>query len=338
MSTKSQNYHGEICKFLSIWEINIRNENISGNFDINKWAEDLVCPILNIIFDAKFENINFSEKNTASVDIGDEKKGITYQVTSDTSSEKIWRTMKTYFSHRKFEKFPHLKFFYLKTPPKRNETTLKKLKDKSRKYNIKCTFKDDFLGLYNLTEIIKNSRLTPQRLKQISDLLRSEVWEKSKASQVKRNNDLNTLKWLLSTIHVPSLEEFIEGIPYRFHTRIFYFWEEFNGILKSSLFYIYNPRLKSAVEELHKNWDITLSHGYLYDTDKKTEVHYFSKLTGQNLSKKEEKSIREIEDAKLKMKKALQKLQTIVREKYIEIDPTEASQQAIKDYRLFHKG
>ena len=111
MSTKSQNYHSDICYLLSIWEVNIKNENISGNFDINKWAEDLLCPLLSIIFDAKFENINFTEKNIASIDIGDEEKGIAYQVTSDTSSGKIWDTVEKYISHGKFEKFPHLKFF-----------------------------------------------------------------------------------------------------------------------------------------------------------------------------------------------------------------------------------
>lgn len=156
-------------------------------------------------------------------------------------------------------------------------------------------------------------------------------------AQLMRERDIKNLKWLLKTIHIPTLEEFISDLPYKFNSMIFFFSEEFNGITNSSLFHIHDETVKSVIKELHISWNEALSHGDIYDTDKETGYHYFYPPPNRALTKKEEESIKKIESARIRMRKSLKKLQEIIRTKYVDIDPSVESQEAIKSYRLFYK-
>jgi hypothetical protein len=73
--------------------------NASGNFDINKWAEKLLIPILNEVYNYNLKNLEIEKKNTAAIDLGEKDKKIAYQVTIDTSVEKIRDTIFKYYRY-----------------------------------------------------------------------------------------------------------------------------------------------------------------------------------------------------------------------------------------------
>lgn len=156
-------------------------------------------------------------------------------------------------------------------------------------------------------------------------------------AQLRRERDIRNLKWLLETIHIPTLDEFIEWIPNKFSYMLFFFHDEFNGIVNSNIFHINDSKLSDVICRLHNSWNKTLSHEHLYKYDKKTKVFYFHPPPGRAPTKAEDKSLKQIESARKEMAKSLKELQEIVRKDYVEIDPAEASQAAIKSYRLFHE-
>lgn len=156
-------------------------------------------------------------------------------------------------------------------------------------------------------------------------------------AQLRRERDLKNLEWLLETIHIPTMDEFIEGIPNKFSYMAFFFHDEFNGITNSSLFHISDKKLSDVIRKLRDSWNTTLSHEHLYNYDKKTKYFSFYPPPNRALTKAEDKSIKEIESARKEMANSLKELQRIVRKDYVEIDPTAASQEAIKSYRLFHE-
>lgn len=176
-----------------------------------------------------------------------------------------------------------------------------------------------------IVEIIKANPLKPAQKRGMNP------------AQLRRERDIKNLTWLLQTIHIPTLDEFIEGIPHKFNEMIFFFFDEFNSITSSNLFHISDNKLSEVIRRLRDSWNSTLSHEHLYVHDKKTRYFYFRSPFDRALTEAEEKSIKEIESARREMLKSLKQLQEIVRRDYVEIDPAALSQNAIKSYRLFHE-
>ncbi|MBP9819962.1 hypothetical protein KBC79_04470 [Candidatus Woesebacteria bacterium] len=156
-------------------------------------------------------------------------------------------------------------------------------------------------------------------------------------AQLRRERDVKNLTWLLQTIHIPTLDEFIESIPAKFSDMIFFFFEEFKTITDNNLFHISDEKLLAVIRNLRDSWDSALSHENFYEHDKLTGYFYFHQPFGRAFTDVEEQSLKDIKLARKEMFKWLKQLQEIVRRDYVEIDPVVLSQEAIKSYRLFHE-
>ena len=80
----------------------------------------------------------------------------------------------------------------------------------------------------------------------------------------KRRLDLSNLNWILSGISIPAIERLTDEAPHKIYDEIFYYWESFHKIYSSSLFYIYNSRLRELIKAVHDSWNKSLSYGEHY--------------------------------------------------------------------------
>lgn len=65
--------------------------------DINRYAEDFYCELLNKAFGWKLHNLNQDNRNQPAIDLADDTNKIAVQVTSSTGRSKITSTLKKFF-------------------------------------------------------------------------------------------------------------------------------------------------------------------------------------------------------------------------------------------------
>ncbi|WP_429817261.1 SMEK domain-containing protein [Ensifer sp. B1-9] len=98
-------YLNDCAKYLGRLGHEIRALNAAGRFDINSVTEDFLVPILKEIFDCpELRNQNEIQQNFPSVDLGCRKSRISFQVTTDASSDKVVKTL-TKFREHNLEQF-----------------------------------------------------------------------------------------------------------------------------------------------------------------------------------------------------------------------------------------
>jgi hypothetical protein len=151
-------------------------------------------------------------------------------------------------------------------------------------------------------------------------------------TEQKRERDVSNLRWLFSTIHLPTLDAHVREVPYKVRSRTLYFWEGFNAVMTSSLFHLYDRRLHRKLRDLHESWDASTSYGKHYHSAAGGDVTVFSNPGDRPLDEEQEKAWHAISEAARKMERALAKVTKIVREEYLEIDLTETNKTAWREY------
>lgn len=93
-------------------EVELSNEN--GLLDINGLCEDILVSVFREVYDLPgLINLNSQSPNYPAIDLGDERKGIAFQVTSDGSSNKVKVTLQGFVSHKLYEQYPRLVIYIL---------------------------------------------------------------------------------------------------------------------------------------------------------------------------------------------------------------------------------
>ena len=67
--------------------------------DLNVLAEDILCPILNLLYGLDLKPLGRVAANVPAVDLGDDKSRIAYQVTSESTPSKVTHTLDTFLKH-----------------------------------------------------------------------------------------------------------------------------------------------------------------------------------------------------------------------------------------------
>jgi len=81
--------------------------------DINIIAEDILVPILGIVYDTNLKNLNDEKSNYPGIDLasdeyitfGNTKKKLAFQITSTNSIDKIKKTLNAYIKGNFYSKF-----------------------------------------------------------------------------------------------------------------------------------------------------------------------------------------------------------------------------------------
>ena len=95
----SEKLINEINQLLSILRSQIELSGSLNLLSINVHCENFYRDLLNELYDLKLINSNFSEQNSASIDLLDLNSKIAYQITSDSSLEKARHTVSKYIEH-----------------------------------------------------------------------------------------------------------------------------------------------------------------------------------------------------------------------------------------------
>lgn len=104
----SQIYLWEITRYLAWFTSQVKIENKNGNFDINKYAESFLIPILNEIYKKNFVRLEFIKQNYPAIDLGSEDNQMSIQVTSEIGYDKIKNTLTKYIENKLFNTFSEL--------------------------------------------------------------------------------------------------------------------------------------------------------------------------------------------------------------------------------------
>lgn len=155
--------------------------------------------------------------------------------------------------------------------------------------------------------------------------------------KIQHERDIENLTWLLSQIHIPTLDEHITSLPRYIPGQIFWFWEGFKGVVTNNLFHVYDPALEAPIIKLYQAWNTTLSFAGQYRDIHGGNRYIFSNPGDAPLDEGQEKDWKEIENAASEMHQALQTLLDRARSAYLEVDINKTNAKAWKEYSEFHK-
>ncbi|MBK0368638.1 SMEK domain-containing protein [Flavobacterium agrisoli] len=111
----------EIKEYIKKWIYEIEISNSLNYFDINRVSEGVCLRLLNLIYEHNLRDLNKERKNFPGVDLGNAASSkIAFQITSDSSANKIKKNLKTFKELGLSKKFTNgVKFLILSTKKKK---------------------------------------------------------------------------------------------------------------------------------------------------------------------------------------------------------------------------
>lgn len=240
-----ENYLKSIADCLGTLSYQVEYRNSINLYDINIVSESFYKDLLNKIFNFNLENLNTVEKNASAIDLGDEKKRISIQVTSDNKSTKIKKSIDKFIEYEWYEKYDRLIVLIL-TKKKNYSTEF----DTQGKFNF--NIKTDVIDGEDLIKTING--YSTDKLKEIAQYLEDELLEKIEKKTEIQSTEVETVIDLVEFItqhKIPSpkkINTFIDP-DHKINKR----FKEYAEFLKSMyvrLFVIYNESIKQAKEVL----------------------------------------------------------------------------------------
>ena len=152
----------------------------------------------------------------------------------------------------------------------------------------------------------------------------------------KHRRDVETLREVLATVHVPTLDEFFDEIQSgTISRRVFHFWETFNArVGNNNLFHLYDPTLRSLVREFHKAWAASLGFGE-YFLPHPSGKYYSFRAPGDVFDEPQRKAWKRMQKSANVAKQKFGAILEEVRERYLEIDVKKTNHEAWGDYTEF---
>lgn len=208
--SKQKNQINRILELISRWLAEIQGGNALSYYDINKISEGTVMELLNLVYNYKLVDLNLEKENFPGIDLGDDKSGIAFQVTSQTGAIKIRRSLEAFRKNGFIKRFHMgMKMFVLtfstKKPLKINGFT--------------STFnpKKDIINLGDLLKAINLLYRTDNaRFNQVLELLENEFGEpiaaKPRSPLLKFrdiSHSISFYKTYFKTIHEPGAKDFV---------------------------------------------------------------------------------------------------------------------------------
>ncbi len=154
--------------------------------------------------------------------------------------------------------------------------------------------------------------------------------------EIKIERDIENIRWIMSTIHVPTLENFLENLPYEINDSIFHFFHCFKFFFDSFSFNLYNKKLYLIFKDFNYYWNVTLSFGYHYDATQNYKFYVLSKDNGYT-NDEVQQDLSKIKKAASALRACLDKLIATIRSDYLEIDLDQTSAAAWEKYVAFQK-
>lgn len=155
--------------------------------------------------------------------------------------------------------------------------------------------------------------------------------------KIEHDRDVRNMRWLMESLHLPTLQQHISDMPHLIADRAIWFWENFRGVAANSLFDVYDPILKEAVGKLYTGWKAAISHGYEYHQTPSGETHVFTNPGDMPLSAQRQAVWDEIDAGRHEMAAALRVILDRLRASYLEINIHDTNDFAWKSYVEAHR-
>ncbi|MFT3679846.1 MAG: SMEK domain-containing protein [Ferruginibacter sp.] len=127
----------KISSLLTQFSLEIRDKGKLKLHDINLISEDILVPILSILYDTDLRNLNDEKANYPGIDLasdehitlGGVRKKIAFQITSTKNIDKVLETLTTYTSHNFYKHFDCIYIYNLTEKQSRyNKSSVEKIK------------------------------------------------------------------------------------------------------------------------------------------------------------------------------------------------------------------
>ena len=206
--------------------------------------------------------------------------------------------------------------------------------DKHRATPFKINDKSDKSGKNELTKvlttaiksIIEKSPLKPHERKSVNPEDR------------KRQLDIENLEKLLSTIHIPTFDYFLDEAPDYIFGDIFHYFEGYKSIMRSNTFHIYNQEILNLLQKIYDNWQTLLSYGHRYDNTGSLKMYKFFFPNDQVGGAEAQQDLLMLFEIKVALTENFKELLKNIRENYLEIDLSELSKKALDEFVKFRDG
>lgn len=201
--------------------------------------------------------------------------------------------------------------------------------DRHRSMRFKIQDKKDNSGKSKLSQEMK---VAIQSIIEKAPLKPDEK-RKETPEEKKRSIDVSNLKWALNAIHIPTFDNFIEGIPIKIIGKIFYFKDSYVSVLDSNTFHIYDQELLELLTKFKDTWIKSLSFSQHYGPDSSGRIYRFHLVMDIFQSDEAEKDFYLLAEIKLELEKNFKDLLQFIRNNYLEIDLDETSKNAFESYK-----
>lgn len=159
-----------ICNYLALFVQQIKTHNAVGAFDINRFSEHVLIPVLSEAYDFRgLVNLNLKIDNFPGIDLADETNRIAFQITSNSKSDKIKETLRIFIEEQYYEKFDRL-IIYDITEKKKFHSGSESLNTKKNGFSF--SRKDDVWDYSDLLRQINT--LTLKEIRIIEEILDRE--------------------------------------------------------------------------------------------------------------------------------------------------------------------
>lgn len=201
-----------ISSYLSKLQYEISIRGAINLYDINIVSESFFATLLNKIEGFNLTNKNVFEKNAQAIDLADDDKRISVQVTSDNTSTKIKHTIEGFLQKQLYVKYDRLIILIL--ADKKNYTTTF---DTHGKFQF-----DNKRDIWDIKTLIqKINKLSDDQVRDICEYLEKELGEKNnKKSEANEVETIIALMEFISTNKKIYKERQVTIDPnYKFNTR-----------------------------------------------------------------------------------------------------------------------
>lgn len=153
----------------------------------------------------------------------------------------------------------------------------------------------------------------------------------------RRSRDIQNIKWVLKTLHLPTLDQHVLDCPHMLMDKVLHFWEGFNGVMSNSLFHLYDQKLLDLFRRYHEAFQETVQHGECYHPNANCSIYLFTN-PGDLLLPPDKKAVWDaMQQAAHTMRQVMQKILEEVRTNYLEVSIDETNRMAWHDYVQFKK-
>lgn len=150
--------------------------------------------------------------------------------------------------------------------------------------------------------------------------------------KIEHTHDAENMKWLMSKVHLPTIDEHILQLPRCISSKALWFWEDFNGVVDNSRFSLYDKVLNDNVRKLHRAWRTALGYCQLYHDAPGGLLHIFTNPGDGVLSSDKQKAWDKIDAARNEMADAFAEILERLRADYVEVKLPKLSDRAWKQY------